>query len=147
MVVISDFLCYFHPKIAFVKLVKTPPNAMEWEWGWALTPRRRKVSIETWLFSLTDSLIISWGGSEGHGRAFCYGVQTGIYILLEGFMWVYFLKLLKRNFGRAFWNFSSKHFEMDELLTSLIFVLNYYWYHKLYQKRWNITDYICNCHN
>ena len=29
LVVISDFLCYFHPKIASVKLVKTPPKAME----------------------------------------------------------------------------------------------------------------------
>ena len=30
LVVISDFWCYFHPKIASVKLVKTPPKAMEW---------------------------------------------------------------------------------------------------------------------
>ena len=30
VVVISDFWCYFYPKIASVKLVKTPPKAMEW---------------------------------------------------------------------------------------------------------------------
>ena len=29
LVVISDCLCYFHPKIASVNLVKTPPKAME----------------------------------------------------------------------------------------------------------------------
>ena len=48
LVVISDLLCYFHPKIASVKLVRTPPKAMKW--GWAPAPPVRKVSIETWLF-------------------------------------------------------------------------------------------------
>ena len=26
-------MCYFHPKIASVKLLKTPPKAMEWGWA------------------------------------------------------------------------------------------------------------------
>ena len=30
LVVNSDILCNFHPKIAYVKLAKTPPKAMEW---------------------------------------------------------------------------------------------------------------------
>ena len=45
----SDFLCYFHPKIASVKLGKSTPKS--YRMGLS-PPPVRKVSIETWLFFL-----------------------------------------------------------------------------------------------
>ena len=39
----SDLLCYFHPKIASVKLVKTPPKAREWSWAPCPPPRTENI--------------------------------------------------------------------------------------------------------
>ena len=60
--------------------------------GHALPNTTRYCNV--WKGMALFTLIISWGGSEGQGRAFSCGVKKGIWILREG--------LMKWNFGKVF---------------------------------------------
>ena len=52
------------------------------------------------------TLIVQWGGSEGHGRTFSCGVQKVIWILWEGLVKSNFGRVFLEVDGRVFWNLS-----------------------------------------